>query len=195
MSNKPIGLAVLSAAAALAIVPVAAQAVTEPHYFQNGVLQTATPRLIVEWGPLTAKAAKSPGETTCHISAAGTVFNPTGGGTGQGSTQVFAFYDCEKVPCSALGLGEPQVKAERLPWLSQLESIGIHEARADITGIKFAIGCEEAPGTERFVPLVKLFGTGKPQTSNGAVRRRIRGSSNLVIHPASGNRNRLDQGS
>jgi hypothetical protein len=167
MSRKPIGLALVLAAAALALTPAAADAFTEPHYFQNGVLQTATPRAVVEWGTLALNENHNAGFPTCHVSAAGTIVNPVGGGPGQGLTQVFAFYDCEKEPCGTIGLGEPQVRAERLPWPSQLESINVHEARSKTTGINLATGCEEAPGTEKFVPLTKHFGSLQPQTKNG----------------------------
>jgi len=168
MSKKLfIGLAPVLAIVAFAMMPVVAQA-EEPHYFQNGVLQTATNRTVIAWGTLTLKTNKGgTGELTCHNSVAGTIKNPEGGGAGEGSTQVFATYDCEKIPCATFGLGEPQVKAEKLPWPSKEESIGVHEARSTSTGVKVAIGCEEAPGTEKFIPLVKDFGSNKPQNFNG----------------------------
>jgi hypothetical protein len=134
----------------------------------NGSLVTATPRTVISWDTLTWKFNEGgTGELTCHFSLAGTVSNPEGGGAGEGSTQVFVPYDCEKIPCAADGLGEPQWKGEGLPWPSKLESIGLHEARSTTKGMKIAVGCEEAPGTEKFIPLARFFGSLKPLYKNG----------------------------
>ncbi len=166
-ASRWIGFSVLFTTTTFALMPVAAQAVTEPHYFQSGVLQTAKPRTVVLWGTLAFRTVKGSGETICRTSVAGTIMNSESGGAGQGLIQVLAFFDCEKVACKSLGLGEPQMKAEHLPWSTKLESIGLHEARSTMTGVKYRFGCEEAPGREKFVPIVGNFGSTKPQTRNG----------------------------
>jgi len=152
MSKKLfISLAPVLAIAAFAIMPVAAQAVlTEPVYYSGAAgttLVTATNKTVVSWGTLTLKTIKGgTGEVTCHNAAAGVIKNPNGTASpGEGLTQIFATFDCEKVPCQTVGLPagfEPSVLGEKLPWAAKQESVGVHESKSLTTGVKVAIGCD-----------------------------------------------------
>jgi hypothetical protein len=108
-----------------------------PHYYKNAVLATSTPVDVTSWGTLTLKTVLGEtAEVTCHVAAAGTIDNPEGGGSGVGSTQLFATYNCAYSSCPFYA----NVWAEKLPWPSVLEEMtgGI---RAKSTGIKVDVQC------------------------------------------------------
>jgi hypothetical protein len=142
-----IGFAPLLAIAALAMTPVAAQAV--PHYYVNGAIVkagTAFTKTSIAWGNITLKGTKgniTGGHITCHNAAAGTLFNPTGGGAGEGLTSQFAPFACEQeliCPTKTTGVA---VKPEVLPWKNLLTEEVVGTIRQETNGVKVDIICSE----------------------------------------------------
>src|SRR5262245_58009415 len=92
-----ISLAPLLAIAALAVMPVAAQAETQ-HWYRNGAkLAEATVNPIVMWGGKVdlSQTSAGLGEIHCKSAAGGTIENPTGGLAGIGRTNAYVFYECK----------------------------------------------------------------------------------------------------
>jgi hypothetical protein len=86
----------------LAVMPVAAQAVTQ-HWYQNGSLATAGEEIpVVMFGSEVNVAQQSTmgiGEINCKGVDGGVVDNPVGGGAGEGKTNSSSFYECKGEPC------------------------------------------------------------------------------------------------
>src|SRR5438552_19079191 len=106
--------------AAFAAVPLAAQAA--PHYYTNGAKVKegeASQKGSIAWGNITLVGTKGNilgGHITCHNAAAGTLFNPTGGGAGEGLVTQFAPFACEQEKICPTGTNGVEVKSENLPW-------------------------------------------------------------------------------
>jgi hypothetical protein len=147
MSKKLLaGFASVLAVAAFAVLPVAAQAV--PHYYVNGAKLkegTAFAKTSVLWGTITLKGTQGNpvGHVTCHTAAAGTLFNPTGGGAGEGLTQQYAPFACEQeLICPTKTTSEALV-AENLPWANVLTEEVAGTIRQETTGVKLDLVCRE----------------------------------------------------
>jgi hypothetical protein len=86
----------------LAVMPVAAQAVTQ-HWYQNMVKATEGEEIpLVMFGNEVNVAQTSSmgfGEINCKGVSGGVVDNPVGGGGGEGRTNSLAFYECKGEPC------------------------------------------------------------------------------------------------
>jgi hypothetical protein len=97
-----IGLAPLFAIAAFAVMPVAAQAVTQ-HWYSNGVLATEGESVpVVTFGGETNLSQKSGlGEINCRGTGGGVIENPVGGGAGAGKSNAGGFYECKAPECEA----------------------------------------------------------------------------------------------
>jgi hypothetical protein len=114
-----------------------------PRYVSNGALLGATPRTSIEWGTITLRAAKGgiPGSfVTCHSAQAGTLFNPAGGGAGEGTTQVLATFACEAELVCPFGLSTALVPKE-LPWHNLLIEEVAGSIRQETTGLRLTIEC------------------------------------------------------
>jgi hypothetical protein len=96
-----IGLAPLLAVVALAVMPVAAQAVNQ-HWYSNGVIMpSGEVSPFVLWGNeinLNLHTEKL-GEVNCRTTGAGTIENLGGGQPGAGSLTALTFYECKAPFC------------------------------------------------------------------------------------------------
>ena len=114
------GLPPVLAAAAFALMPVGAQA--SPHYYANGAKikeGEANKKTFIAWGNITLIPTEGSilgGHMTCHNVWAGTLFNPTGGGAGEGQVQQYAPYQCEQTLICPAKTTEVTIKPEHLPW-------------------------------------------------------------------------------
>jgi hypothetical protein len=96
-----IGLTPLLAIAALAVMPVVAQAAIQ-HWYVNGVKATEGEQIPVVWfGNEVNLNQTSPGfgEVNCRTVGGGTIENPVGGGAGVGSMNAVSFYECKGAQC------------------------------------------------------------------------------------------------
>jgi hypothetical protein len=116
-------LAVLLAIAAFAVMPVAAQAVTQHWYRSGAIIPAGEVVPVVMFGGEVNLAQTSPGfgELNCRTVGGGTIENPLGGGAGVGSMLAAAFYECKAPLCEAeikakTGLeGRGYVEADNMP--------------------------------------------------------------------------------
>jgi hypothetical protein len=142
MSQKLlIGLALVLAVAAFAVVPVAAQAA--PHYYSNGTLNSSEPRQVTAWGTfaLTLTTGSGTGNSAaCRAAVAGFVDNPVGGGAGGGATHLFATYDCFNEKICIVG-ATPVVVPENLPWTNLLTEEVTGTIRQETKGVKLTVEC------------------------------------------------------
>jgi hypothetical protein len=162
------GLAPLLAVAAFAVMPVAAQAVG--HYYSNGLkIAEASKKTVIAWGTITLAGVKGgtlPNHITCHNAAGGTVENPTGGGAGVGSTEVFVAYQCEQENvCPAGTVGRATAEkvvnngAGGVGWPNVLSEPSVGLWRTESSRVKVDIGCflatepETRAGGEHFVEI------------------------------------------
>jgi hypothetical protein len=103
MSKKLLtSIAPLLALAAVAVMPVAAQAVT-PHWYKSGAkLEAGTSEPIVTFGgEVNLSQTSSVGEINCRQVGGGSVENPVGGGAGIGRTDSVEFFECKSPQCEA----------------------------------------------------------------------------------------------
>jgi hypothetical protein len=103
MSKKLLtSIAPLLALAALAVMPAAAQAVTQ-HWYKNGTkLEVGTSEPIVTFGgEINLSQTSALGEINCRQVGGGSVENPTGGGAGIGRTDSVDFFECKAPQCEA----------------------------------------------------------------------------------------------
>jgi hypothetical protein len=128
-----------------------------PHYYINGAKLsegTASTKTAIAWGTVTLKGTKggTPGnKIVCHGAAAGTVFNPELERAGEGTTQVFATFDCEQELICPAGTTSEALVAENLPWHDQLKEEVAGTIRRETTGIRYDIVCFE--GTLRIADI------------------------------------------
>jgi hypothetical protein len=166
------------AIAAFAVAPVAQAA---PHYYVNGAKVkegTANTKTAIGWGTLTLKGTKGglPGNRiTCHNAGAGTLFNPTGGGAGEGLVQVFATFQCEQEFVCPSGTTGVAVTAEKLPWTNKLTEEVVEVIRQETTGVKVNIECFEGEIKIASIPFV--IGA----TEKGQRPKAVSGTS--ALHP------------
>ena len=113
MSKKLfIGLVPLVVTAAVAVMPVAAQA--EPHWYRNGVIIKEGKRVqTVTWGKLTFNTPV--GVIICKWTDAHELYNPVGGGRGLDESFLYDAYECSAPGCPAI----IRVKFEKR-WLTGL---------------------------------------------------------------------------
>jgi hypothetical protein len=135
MSKKLLmGLTPVLAVAALAVMPVAAQA--EPHWKRNGALLKEGQKVKTNsWGKLTFTSAI--GEVKCKKLDAGDVENPPGGGPGVDHVVLFQLYECTSPACPTA----ISVKASGLPWPTELFIDGSGAIRDRIKGIIVTFTC------------------------------------------------------
>jgi hypothetical protein len=115
-------LAPLLAIAAFAVMPVAAQGLTQ-HWYQNGVKATEGEQIPVVWFGNEVNLSQKTlfGEVNCRTVGGGTIENPSGGGAGVGSMTGVAFYECKAPQCeeeifAKFGvLGVEWVEAKNMP--------------------------------------------------------------------------------
>jgi hypothetical protein len=103
MSKKLLtSIAPLLALAAFAVMPVAAQAVTQ-HWYKNGLkLEAGSSEPIVTFGgEINLSQTSSLGEINCRQVGGGAVENPAGGGAGTGRTDSVDFFECKSPQCEA----------------------------------------------------------------------------------------------
>jgi hypothetical protein len=84
----------------LAVMPVAAQAVTQ-HWYQNGVLMTAgeeTP-VVMFGNEQNIEDTSALGGPDCRTVGGGVIDNPVGGGAGEGRINSLARYECKAGKC------------------------------------------------------------------------------------------------
>jgi hypothetical protein len=191
MFKKPlIGLAPLLAIAALAVMPVAAQAVTQ-HWYQNQVLATAGEEIpVVMYGnEVNLAQAGSAGlfaEVNCRTVGGGTIANPVGGAAGVGGMNAAAFYECKGEKCEVelmrlLGVqGRAWVQAENMPatinggesarerrfvpWFMQLEEStvgGVSSIREKIGEPFVTFKTPSPPGMIRVADECEVVSTGQ----------------------------------
>ncbi len=176
---------------------------TPAYWYRNAVKLTAGVRVAtISWGTIALKT-KSPGsgEVTCKVAIAGTVWNPTGTGSGAGETQLLAGYDCEQ-----LGICPEDASATLLagsvPWPMALEPEA-GAVRASTAHIKLHVAClmagtevgagerligAYAPalinGTSALHPSFVEFGTGagalEAEASAGTVQAAVEGEVRLL---------------
>jgi hypothetical protein len=123
-----IGLAPLLALAALAVMPVAAQA-NPPHFTlesKTKLIPAGEPTPVVSWGVLALTNETTGGKVECHNVVGATVENPGSGATGPAGTvktESFDPYNCKSAACEGAAPGAfITVKAENLPWAGKLEN-------------------------------------------------------------------------
>ena len=91
-----------------------------PHWYTNGSIQPEGAILpTIAWGTLTLTNSTL-GEVECHTVFAGYSENPTGGGTAVGKIQGFSAYECASASCTSSGGTAIVVKAEKLPWSTEV---------------------------------------------------------------------------
>jgi hypothetical protein len=81
------------------------------------------------------------------------LFNPAGGGAGEGLTQVLATFDCESEGICPTGQSAALV-AEKLPWHNTLTEEVAGVIRQETTGVNVFIEClagEKVEGGSKFV--------------------------------------------
>jgi len=186
-----ISLAPVLAIAALAVVPMAAQAATPPHYFVNGLRAGVTPVTTIGWGTITLKATEgSPAgaNLVCHNSAAGTLFNPAPGGAegpaGEGLVQVFATYDCEQTlicPEGAEKGAKVLADPKHLPWKDLLTEEVAGTIRQETTGIRVVVECEAAGKVIAEIPYIVGKKKGSVEAEKGQRPKGVKGTS--ALHP------------
>jgi hypothetical protein len=203
MSKKLlIGICPLVTVVAIAMTPVAAQAVAcKPwtpgaigHFCKNGTKLTEFPNVTAEKTPFIDWASLSltspEGVVKCKNVTAGNDWNPEGGGFGQDETVVFATYECTG-PCPF----ETRVTAKKLPWKSELfegaEENGTKVLKDRSTGVEVAIGCFLG-GSEVVAPS-DFEGSSEPTAKSGNSGCNKpgelvfgKGISGLLLNPATG---------
>jgi hypothetical protein len=164
------GFAPVLAVTAFASVPGTAQAACVsakgekecPHYYVNGVRLkggSAQTKTLVEWGTFTFKYTKGRilgAHLSCHVAAAGTVFNPEPLETsaGEGLTAAYATFVCEQELMCPTGTTVVRVTAEKLPWHDLLTEEVAGTIRQETTGVTLKLECfsgETLIGAELFV--------------------------------------------
>jgi hypothetical protein len=118
-----IGLAPLFAIAALAVMPVAAQAAVQ-HWYRAGVIIPQGEVVPIVWFGSELNLAQTSvgfGEVNCKTVGGGNIENPLGGGAGRGSMFAAAFYECKAPKCEeeilkSLGVeGRGYAEADNMP--------------------------------------------------------------------------------
>jgi len=172
------------------------------RWYSDGVLLGTEPTPVISWGTLTLKTTTGgSGRLTCHTAQAGTVFNPGGGGTGEGETAVLGLFDCEQV--SMCPKGEVLRVAPALPWpmalfapggVASLETEAVRLKLACFTGEfeeseKTFLGSYTASvhkGTSALHPSSLEYATGSPtleaesEGTGGAIHAQIEGEVKLL---------------
>ncbi|HEV2923905.1 MAG TPA: hypothetical protein VGW98_07715 [Solirubrobacteraceae bacterium] len=150
-----LSLAPLMAVAAIAVVPVAAQATPQPHWFINGVFAGATPTPAIQWGSISfvGVAGTPPGSfVTCHSAQAGTVENTAITIPGQDQIQASAAFDCEETGGFCPGVPPHTVSAiaANIPWPSKLVFAGT-VIEDETTDVDLTVMCHSEPTEIKFV--------------------------------------------
>jgi hypothetical protein len=151
-----IGLAPLLAIAAFAVMPAAAQAVTQ-HWYVSGTKATEGEQIPVVWfgNEINLGQTSGFGEVNCRTIGGGTIENPVGGGAGVGSMNALTFYECKGEQCEKAifektgVLGVEFVEAKNIPasinghperntvpWRMLLEESTV----AGVTSVRLKIG-------------------------------------------------------
>jgi hypothetical protein len=158
MSKKlRIGLAAALLVAVFAVMSAAAQAV--PHLYKNRVIlpeQTGGPGAegtdVIAWGALTLET-KTIGTLTCVHAIVGDVYNPIGGGAGEGKLDSFTAVDCTSELCESASNSKLEIIPEGLEgfgeWEAKLTEAVAGKPRLRIgnstlnspTQIKFLVSC------------------------------------------------------
>jgi hypothetical protein len=185
MSNMLLmGLASVLAVAVFALVPGAAQAscvattTTCPHYYVNGTrlkAGTASTKTNIAWGNITLRGATGllqGSHVTCHVAAAGTLFNPepVEASAGEGLFEQYAPFACEQENLCPTGTTSVAFVAENLPWHNVLTEEVAGTVRQETTGVKVDIVCFEGAvliAERRFVIATAEKGQ-RPKTVEGA---------------------------
>ena len=184
-----------------------------PHYYRNGAKVGSTPITDIAWGTITLRNVRggiANSFVTCHTADAGTLFNPAGGGAGEGSTQVLATFQCESELVCPFGMSAALV-AEALPWHDILTEEVSGVIRQEILGVKVLIEClvgqkveaelrfltgatekglrpKIAEGTEALHPSFFEFGEGsgelEEEGSGGLIARKVEGAVKLLGYNA-----------
>jgi hypothetical protein len=148
MKRLVVGLAPLVVIAALAVVPVAAQAVTQPHWYVNSKILTKPKTVKTEAGlaigPYLFIPGTPPVTVSCKFRDAETLENPASGGAGVDEMKVFAAISCGPNPCPVNSAGvqaKLKVKALGLPWKTEL--VEVPPIADEIKGIKLEFACKK----------------------------------------------------
>jgi hypothetical protein len=172
------GLVPLLAVAAIAAMPVVAQA-EGTHFYRNGTKITEGLRVpTITWGPLTN--SNGGGAWACTNFAGGYVENPVGGGAGVEVIQNWASAECSTAECPLdtrfEGILNPEKNGNK-GWFGHVtEEEGV--SRLETTGIDLVLSCWTqapwGPGNvstgERGTPVAPVLpfkGTWTPKLKNG----------------------------
>jgi hypothetical protein len=114
------------------------------YWYRNGAKIAQGVKVpIISWGTLTLHSAEDP--VTCHTVGGGYIENPVGGGTGIDRIESFTpFFSCAAPACPAVN----EVKAEKLPWPSELIDEGEGVITEKSTGIALRVKCFVPATTE-----------------------------------------------
>ena len=147
MKRLVVGLAPLVVIAALAVVPVAAQAVTQPHWYVNSVKlikpKTVKTEAGLTIGPFLLIPGTPPVTVSCKFRDAEKLENPASGAAGVDEMKVFTAISCGN-PCPVNSAGvQPKfkVKALGLPWKTQL--VEVPPIADEIIGVKLEFSCKK----------------------------------------------------
>ncbi len=164
-----------------------------PHYFadgarldeSNGNSEEDGVQIGMSWGSLELKGesgAAAGGTVTCHAVAAGSDYNPIGGGAGRGSTQTFATFACQGSICKA---GEAtSVVPASLPWSSELTGTSAATFRIKsgtaLNPVRVVVMCN-GTATAPFEGEDQPFGPSGPRKGSG-----VKAPSETEFDPGSG---------
>jgi hypothetical protein len=95
------------------------------HAYKNGVLgKKGIPIPGIAWGTLKFTSASPYGEVECHTISAGSMENPTGGGSAIGKVQGYFAYECKlSEPCKTSGGTAIELTPENLPWSTEATEV------------------------------------------------------------------------
>ncbi len=121
----------------------------------------------VSWGTLSlsnSNNALTP--LSCENAAIGEYKNPTGGGAGEGETDLFATTNCADTECPEEEGLELQIHSEDLPWPNVLVESG-YENLLETKGVEQIVGCYVAHTSELVAESTLCTGSWDPHLENG----------------------------
>jgi hypothetical protein len=186
-----IGLAPLLVIAAFAVMPVAAQAVTQ-HWYVNGALSLQGEQVPVVWFGNEIDLSQTDtigfGEVSCRTVGGGIIENPVGGGAGEGKMFAAAFFECKAPGCEEeilkkLGVpGRGYVEADNMP-----ASINGHTEKRFVPFPGWSMLLEESIVAGVLSVRVKIGEVwGKPETRSPAGMIRVRDECEVAATEQSG---------
>ena len=164
-----IGVGLLLAIAAFAVMPAAAQAV--PHFYSNKVIlpeesggPAAEGKDIILWGTITVET-KTVGTWVCLHEFAGDAFNPVGGGAGEGRFDGYVAFDCTNPVCEEVFKSKQEIIPEGLEKFGEWEA-KLTEAVAGKPRLKTGNSTLESPTQIKFLIWCPPAGLGEIKTKS-----------------------------